>query len=73
MRFDANMMKKLLNESDAALWQTIRAVAEQNGIPLPAGQPTAGDMARLRAILASKGAEDVTDAMEVLRRARGGR
>ena len=70
MEFDSNVMKKLLTESDAALWETVRKVAAENGIALPAGQPSAGDMARLRAILAGKGAKDVADAMEVLRRAR---
>jgi hypothetical protein len=72
MQFDANMMKKLLAESDTALWETIRTVAAENGIPLPAGRPSAGDMARLRAILASRGERDIADAMETLRRARGG-
>ena len=72
MQFDANMMKKLLAESDTALWETVRAVAAENGITLPAGNPSAGDMARLRAILASRGERDVADAMETLRRARGG-
>ena len=72
MRFDANMMKKLLAESDTALWETVRRVAAESGIPLPAGQPSAGDMARLRAILASRGERDVAAAVETLRRARGG-
>ena len=72
MQFDANMMKKLLAESDTALWDTVRSVAAEHGIPLPSGRPSAGDMARLRAILASRGAEDVTDAIEILRRARSG-
>ncbi len=71
MQFDANMMKELLKKSDAELWQTVRTVAEANGISLPPGTPSAGDMARLRAILGTKGAGDVKDAMEVLRRARG--
>ena len=72
MQFDANMMKKLLAESDSDLWETVRRVATENGISLPSGRPSAGDMARLRAILASRGAGDVGDAMEILRRARGG-
>ena len=73
MQFDATMMKRLISTGDTELWQTIRTVAEQSGISLPEGQPSAADMARLRAILASKGAGDVQDAMEVLRRAHGGR
>ncbi len=72
MQFDANMMKELLKKSDAELWQTVRRVAEANGITLPEGTPSAGDMARLRAILGTKGPGDVAEAMEVLRRARGG-
>ncbi len=72
MQFDANMMKKLLAESDTDLWETVRSFAAENGIALPVGRPSAGDMARLRAILASKGAKDVADAAEILRRARGG-
>lgn len=72
MQFDATMMKRLLSESDTALWQAVRSAAEENGIRLPPGQPSAADMARLRAILAGKGAGDVAGAMEVLRRARGG-
>ncbi len=73
MEFNANMMRDLLKKSDAELWQTVRGVAEANGITLPGGTPSAGDMARLRAILGTKGAGDVEEAMEVLRRARGGR
>ena len=73
MQFDENAMKKLLAESDETLWQTVRRVAEQNGIHLPAGRPSPGDMARLRAILSTRGPEDVSDAVEVLRRARGER
>ena len=71
MQFDESAMKKLLGESDEALWQTIRTLAGQNGIRLPAGRPSAGDMARLRAILATRGPKDVKDAEEILRRARG--
>ena len=73
MQFDESAMKKLLGESDEALWQTIRAIAEQNGIRLPAGRPSPGDMARLRAILATRGPGDVKDAAEILRRAKGER
>ena len=71
MQFDRSMMKRLLSEGDDALWQAVRAAAEENGISLPPGQPSARDMARLRAILAGKGPEDVASAMDVLRRARG--
>lgn len=73
MQFDESAMKKLLAESDDALWQTVRRVAEQNGIHLPSGRPSPGDMARLRAILATRGPGDVADAIEVLKRARGER
>lgn len=72
MQFDNNVMKKLLLESDDALWETIRRVATENGITLPSGQPSAADMAKLRAIMAGKGAKDVGEAMEILRRARQG-
>lgn len=71
MQFDENMMKALLSESDEALWRTIRAVAARNNVTLPAGQPSAADMARLRAILGTKGPADVEDAMRTLRRVRG--
>ena len=71
MQFDANMMKSLLGKSDKELWDTVRRVAEANGITLPGDTPSAGDMARLRAILGTKGQGDVEAAMETLRRARG--
>ena len=71
MQFDPNVMKKLLGENDATLWKTVRAYAAEKGIRLPEGQPTAKDMARLRAILAGCGAKDVESAMDVIRRARG--
>ena len=72
MQFDPNVMKKLLGESDGDLWRTVRTVAAENGIRLPEGQPSAADMARLRAILAGCGAKDVENAIEVVRRAKGG-
>ena len=72
MQFDAAILNELLKRDDAALWQTIRTIAAQNGIPLPEGQPSAADMARLRAILGTKGAGDVEAAAELLRRAKGG-
>ncbi len=70
MQFDADKMKTVLMKSDTELWQIIRAVAAGSGITLPEGQPSAGDMARLRAILATKGSRDVEGALETLRRAR---
>jgi hypothetical protein len=70
MQFDSNVMKRLLLLDDAALWNTICRVAAENGISLPGGQPSAKDMARLRAILGSRGAGDVEEALAVLRRAR---
>ena len=73
MQFDAAKLSELLKRDDAALWQTIRAIAAQNGVPLPEGQPSAADMAHLRAILGTKGAGDVEAAAELLRRAKGGR
>ena len=38
MQFDPNVMKKLLGENDATLWQTVRAYAAEKGIRLPEGQ-----------------------------------
>ena len=72
MQFDAAILNELLKRDDAALWQTIRTSAAHNGIPLPEGQPSAADMARLRAILGTKGAGDAEAAAELLRRAKGG-
>ena len=71
MQFDANMMKAFLEKSDSDLWQTVRAFAEQNGIKIPSSEPSAADMARLRAVLAGKSHKDVGEALEILRRARG--
>lgn len=70
MQFDADKMKTVLMKSDRELWQIVRAVAAESGIPLSAGQPSAGDMARLRAILSTKGSQDVDEALATLRRAR---
>ena len=58
-----------LEKNDTELWQIIRAVAAKSGVTIPAGQPSAGDMARLRAILATKGSRDVDEALATLRRA----
>ena len=69
MQFDANMMKSFLEKSDTELWQTVKAFAAQNGVTIPEGTPSAGDMARLRAILATKGSRDVDEALATLRRA----
>lgn len=71
MQFDASMMKRLLAADDASLWEAVRAAAAQNGISLPARQPSASDMAKLRSVLGGVGEGDVKEAMEVLRRARG--
>ena len=73
MQFDAKAMQEIIKQDDATLWRTVRAIAERYGVPLPEGTPPAADMARLRAILGTKGAGDVRDAMEVLRRVKGGR
>ena len=68
MQFDANMMRTLLKKDDAALWGIIREMAEGYGISLPSGSPSAADMARLRAILGTKGEADLAGAVELLRR-----
>ena len=68
MQFDANMMRTLLKKDDAALWGIIREMAEGYGITLPGGSPSAADMARLRAILGTKGESDLEGAIEILRR-----
>ena len=68
MQFDANMMRTLLKKDDAALWGIIREMANGYGIALPSGTPPAADMARLRAILGTKGEGDVESAVEILRR-----
>ena len=68
MQFDANMMRTLLKKDDAALWGVIRELAGGYGIPLPSTTPPAADMARLRAVLGTKGEGDVASAIEVLRR-----
>ncbi len=70
MQFDADKMKTVLGKSDAELWQLIRTVAAGSGISLPEGEPSPGDMARLRAILATKSSRDVDEALATLRRAR---
>ncbi len=70
MQFDADKMKTVLMKNDTELWQIVRAVAAESGISIPGGQPSAGDMARLRAILATKGSRDVDEALNTLRRAR---
>ena len=71
MQFDANMMKTFLEKSDTELWQIVKAFAAQSGVRIPEGEPSAADMARLRAILSGKSGEDVNEALEILRRAKG--
>ena len=73
MQFDAQAMQEIIKQDDATLWRTIRTAAERYGIPLPEGTPPAADMARLRAILGTRSGSDVRGAMEILRRAKGGR
>ena len=73
MQFDANMMRTLLKKDDTALWGIIRGMAESYGIPLPNGTPSAAEMARLRAILGTKGESDLEGAIEILRRYKEGR
>lgn len=73
MQFDAKTMQEIIKQDDATLWRTIRTIADRYGIPLPEGAPPASDMARLRAILGTRGAGDVRDAMEILRRTKEGR
>lgn len=73
MQFDANMMRTLLKKDDTALWGVIREMAAAYGIPLPSDTPPAAEMARLRAVLGTKGAADVEGAAEILRRYREGR
>lgn len=68
MQFDANMMRTLLKKDDNALWGLIREMASAYGIPLPNTTPPAADMARLRAVLGTKGENDVEGAIEILRR-----
>ena len=68
MQFDANMMRTLLKKDDAALWALIRDMAESYGVSLPSGSPSAADMARLRAVLGTKGEGDLEGAIELLRR-----
>lgn len=68
MQFDANMMRTLLKKDDTALWGIIREMAASYGIPLPNGTPSAAEMARLRAILGTKGEADLEGAVEILRR-----
>ncbi|MBQ2719811.1 MAG: hypothetical protein IJF73_07075 [Clostridia bacterium] len=71
MQFDAKQMSALLKKSDSELWRIVSMAAKAGGISLPEGQPSAGDMARLRAILAGKSEKDVGEALDTLRRARG--
>lgn len=73
MQFDAQTMQRIMKQDDATLWRTVRQVAAQYGITLPEGAPSAADMARLRAILSTQGTWDAQSAMEVLKRAKGGR
>ena len=68
MQFDANMMRTLLKKDDTALWGLIREMASGYGISLPSTTPPAADMARLRAILGTKGESDIPGALEILRR-----
>ena len=67
MQFDANMMRTLLKKDDTALWGVIWEMAKSYGISLPSGAPSAADMARLRAILGTKGEADLEGAIEILR------
>lgn len=67
MQFDANMMSTLLKKDDTALWGVIREMAKSYGISLPSGAPSAADMARLRAILGTKGEADLEGAIDILR------
>ena len=52
-QFDENMLRAILSLSDEQLWQTIKAIAAQSGITLPAGTPPKSELARLRSVIGS--------------------
>ena len=64
-QFDANMFRAILSLSDEQLWQTIKAIAAQNGIKLPAGTPPKEELARLRSALGTAN-PDVNNAMRIV-------
>ncbi len=64
-QFDANMFRAILSLSDEQLWQTIKAIAAQNGITLPAGTPPREELARLRSALGTT-TPDIGEAMRVV-------
>lgn len=66
MHLDKNSLQKLLQQSDTQLWQTIRMIAAQSGVELPAGAMSPNDMAAIRAALGRATDSDIERAMEML-------
>lgn len=70
MKFDPEAMRALLTLDDPALWAKIREIAGASGIQLPAGTPSAQDMARIRTAMSGCGQADVVGALKTLARLR---
>ncbi len=66
MQFDYNMLQKLVSLSDEQLWQTIRAIASQNGVSLPLGAPPSSELSRLREAMSSTKSPDIAQAMDIV-------
>lgn len=66
MQLDKNTLQKLLMQNDAQLWQTIRVIAAQSGIDLPAQSLGQSDMASIRSALGRATDADINRAMKIL-------
>lgn len=66
MQLDKNTIQKLLQQSDAQLWQTIRMIAAQSGIDLPVKSMSPSDMAAIRSALGRATDADIDRALKML-------
>ncbi|NLK40339.1 MAG: hypothetical protein GX303_08900 [Clostridiales bacterium] len=66
MHLDRNALQKILQQSDAQLWQTIRMIAAQSGVDLPMGALSPSDMAALRSALGRATDSDIERALKML-------
>ena len=66
MKPDRELIEKLKNADDAALWATVRGIALEKGFRLPEATPPQKTMERLRGTLSGNGTLSLGEAVRVI-------
>lgn len=66
MKPDRELIEKLKNADDAALWATVRGIALEKGFRLPEATPPQKTMERLRGTLSGNGTLSLGEAARVI-------